>query len=128
MRILLICLITSISFAVQAQKKIEKTISLEDQNLVDIQIDFADEIKVNTWERSEVFVRATVSINGGEDNDIFELKTRTSASRVKIEMDKAIWEDKTSNNKRNCWETEIYVEVFLPKNLEISMESIFNDF
>jgi hypothetical protein len=66
-----------------AQTKIEKTIPWKSG--VQLQIDFDHpDIKIHTWDKNEVTVTGTASINRGENDDAFELLVEETPGTVKI--------------------------------------------
>lgn len=123
--IILLC----IGFTLQSfsQKHVTKTLPVKGQTLLEIDFPFADEIEIKTWEKKEVRVEVEVTINDGEDNDVFELMTSSSANMLSIEMEKENWK-KTEYRNRKCWDSEIYYVVYLPKDLELEAESISGNY
>ena len=114
--------------AVLAQKEINTTMTVENQKILDVELDFASNVKIKLSDKREVAVYASVLVNDGEDNDIFELKTRKTDTRLVVEMDKEVWDRQSRQKKRNCWNSDILVEITIPRSLEISFESISSDY
>lgn len=56
-----------------SQKRIEKTISVESGQKVEMDFKYPELINISTWDKSEIEIVALVSINQGENNDAFEL-------------------------------------------------------
>jgi hypothetical protein len=73
-------LLTGTSFA---QTKIEKSIPVQTGQKLVMNFDYP-ELKIQTWDKKEVFVKGTVSINKGENDDAFELQTQTSGGVITI--------------------------------------------
>lgn len=121
---LLICATLSVT----AQKIVEDRQPVNGQNTLKLDFPFASEIIITTWEKPEVFVEATVNINDNEDNDLFELVSRTNERRIYMEMDEQAWKTNTRRNGRNCWNTDIVIKVFLPKTMEIDAETISGNY
>ena len=67
----IILLMASISFNAIAQKTIEKHINFANKESVNLDIQITDSIRIQTWNKNEVFARASVSINKDKDNDAY---------------------------------------------------------
>ena len=75
-----------------AQKVAEDGQPVNGQRSLSLDFPFADDILIETWDKAEVYVKATVNINDNEDNDLFEIKSGASERRIYMEMDESIWE------------------------------------
>lgn len=105
-------------------KQVEEKVKVNGQDLLILDLDFADDIVISKWDKQEVLVSAEVTINDGEDNDIFSMESSTSESTVYVSMDKNMWK-KIDKKGNHCYtEAEINYHVFLPENLEVSSNSI----
>src|SRR5690349_22886412 len=69
--------------SVIAQKKIEKTIPWKANQKLTIDLDHPD-VKIHTWDKNEVSITGTASINRGENDDAFELVVEETPGLVKI--------------------------------------------
>ena len=49
-----------------------------------MQFDYPELIRVTTWDKNEISIQGSVSINGGESDDAFELVTSTSGNTISI--------------------------------------------
>lgn len=116
------------SFVVSAQKTIEDRQPVSGQEMLKLDFPFADEIRIETWDKPEVLVEATVNINDNEDNDLFEIRSNASERRIYMEMDEDIWESQSKRKRKNCWNSDIVIKVFLPKSLEIDAETISGNY
>ncbi|MBL7848447.1 MAG: hypothetical protein JNL40_13345 [Cyclobacteriaceae bacterium] len=56
-----------------AQTKLDKTIALKAGQEVRLTFDYPKLIQVSTWDKNEIAIRGTVSINDGENDDAFVL-------------------------------------------------------
>lgn len=121
----LLVLVTTVAFS---QKIVEERQPLNGQKTLKLDFPFADEIIIKTWDQQEVFVEATVDINDNEDNDLFELSSRTTERRIVMEMDNDNWESRSRKSRRKCWNSDIVIKVFLPKSLEIDAETISGNY
>jgi hypothetical protein len=67
-----------------AQTQINKSIAVSAGQNVVIHFDYPELIRVSTWDKNEVSIQGTVSINSGENDDAFELFTSSSGNTVSI--------------------------------------------
>ena len=111
-----------------AQKVVEDRQPVNGQQTLKLDFPFADDIFIETWDKQEVRVEATVNINDNEDNDLFEIRSSTSERRIYMEMDEKIWERNSRRNRKNCWRSDIVIRVYLPKSLEIDAETISGNY
>jgi len=67
-----------------AQTPINKSIAVQaGQNLV-IHFDYPELVRVSTWDKNEISIQGTVSINNGENDDAFELLTSTTGKTISV--------------------------------------------
>ena len=57
-----------------AQKTIEKHINFSGKEKLVLNIQIADSIRIHTWNKPEVFAKASVNVNDNEDNDAYLTK------------------------------------------------------
>lgn len=130
--LLFLCLSFSMAFS---QKITEKTVNMPKHNKVVFDVDFADQIIIKTWEKSEVIVKATVNINDNTDNDKFHLELEeTGQSAVftgKVDDLEKLSSEQSTNiqgvivrGEDRCVHLEIDYEIFLPENAQIYLETI----
>lgn len=123
---LLFCLSLNIS---QAQTEVKKNMPFEGQTKLRLNFPFANDIVLKTWDKNEVQVVAIVSINNGEDDDIFALKSSSNSSSIRVEMDMEFWVEQTKDKrKRNCWNSDIQYTVYFPSELSIEAETISGNY
>jgi hypothetical protein len=117
-----LCLLYSTAMA---QKIIEKHISYNQGKSIRLDIQFADSIRIIPWEKSEVYVRATVNINDNKDNDLYIWTFDDGNSEIEVT---AKLEEKqlSSRNRQDCCcnQMEVYTEVYIPENARYSVETI----
>jgi hypothetical protein len=63
---------------------LNKTIPLQSGQKIKMSFDYPELIKVTTWEKNEIQITGSVSINGGENDDAFKLDVSTDASQVEV--------------------------------------------
>jgi predicted membrane protein len=118
---LLFCFIAS---TVSAQKMIEKTFNYSDKKDVNLKLQIADSIRINTWNKNEVSVKASVSIADNRYNDEYIVEFDESKDAITVN---AKIESKRSNNWKedsNCCKTDIYWDVYVPEKAPINVETI----
>jgi hypothetical protein len=67
-----------------AQTAINKVIPVKPGQKVDMHFDYPELVKVSTWDKNEISVQGTVSINAGENDDAFELQTSSNGNLISI--------------------------------------------
>ncbi len=121
---------------IAAQKVVEQRESLSSIDKVEIDFQFADDIIIKKWDKNEVYIKATVSINNDTNNDNFELRLSENSNVLSIEslikdLDK-IGKPRTVKDletgevlEMNCHiEMDLKFEVYLPANTNIELETI----
>lgn len=72
---------------VYAQTTVNKSVAVSSGQNIIMHFDYPDLIRVSTWDKNEVSVQGTVSINGGESDDAFELYISSSGNIVTVKND-----------------------------------------
>ena len=72
----------SIAWATRAQTVVEKTMPVQKGQTVLLHFDYPELVRVTTWDKNEVSVHASVSINSGQNDDAFELSASTAGNTV----------------------------------------------
>lgn len=67
-----------------AQTPINKTIAFQSGQKITMHFDFPELIRVSTWDKNEISIQGTASINNGENDDAFILDASTSGSTISI--------------------------------------------
>jgi predicted membrane protein len=107
---------------VQAQQIIEKHMDFSEKESVALYIQIADSINIQTWNKNEVYVKASVYINENKDNEAYITSFDESGSSLSVN---AKFRDKYFNGKNNCCnKTDIYWQVFIPEKTRFSVETI----
>lgn len=73
-----------LSVTVFAQTKIEKVVPVQSGQKLALNFDYPELIKIQTWDRKEVLIKGTVSINKGENDEAFELVTQTNGNTITV--------------------------------------------
>lgn len=82
-KVILCLLLMGITQTLFAQKVIEKTYKTSKDQSVLLQFDFP-KVKINSWDKDEVYVKATININDNRQNDRFELLDQTLNGKLLI--------------------------------------------
>lgn len=81
---MLALIISAASFTNFAQTAVNKTVPLKAGQQIQLYFDYPELVKITTWEKNEISIGGTVSINGGEHDDAFELVASNNGHVVKI--------------------------------------------
>jgi len=138
-----------------AQTPVNKTIPVQAGQKVAMHFDYPELIRVSTWDKNEISVTGTVSINGGENDDAFILESSVTGSTVNLSNEirnmknlphrvtiwrdgqKVIFRDKEAFNKyqkengrtfeSQSWgvDMDIILEIKVPRNAETRIESVY---
>ena len=78
-----LAILLAASLVSNAQTSINKTFSVQSGQKLSLHFD-DPEIKLQTWDKNEVLIKGTVSINHGENDNAFELQANSSAQELNI--------------------------------------------
>jgi len=107
---------------VMGEMNIDKHISFTGKESVVMNIQIADSIAIHTWNKQEVYVKASVNINDNEDNEAYQTVFDDAGKSVHI---KAHMKDDYFRNRQNCCtKTKITWELYIPENTAFSIETI----
>jgi hypothetical protein len=130
---ILIALLCIGSLATRAQKIIEKHIPFSPKNFVSMNFQISDSIHIITWKKDEVYIRSSINVNDNQNNDDYKMVFDETGSTVnvsaKLETDNIRRSGKDSNNNNCCCccnnvRTKIFHEVYVPENVDFSVETI----
>lgn len=68
-----------------AQTEISKSYPVKPGQTVSLRFDYPELVRISTWEKNEILIQGTVSINFGENDDAFELTQSESDNLILIE-------------------------------------------
>jgi len=147
--LLLVC---SLGFA---QTPINKSYPVQAGQTLVLTFDYPELIKISTWDKNEVSITGSVSINGGEHDDAFELSSSSSGSTLSIQNKiknmkdlphrvtiyhngqkisfkskdefKKYQQEHGKNYKYTSWgvDLDIELEIKVPKNMETRVVSTY---
>lgn len=123
-----------ISLTINAQKVIEKNIHHKNQ-YIDIELKFASEIEIKTWDKSSISIKADIRMEEEKYANMFELAIDEGSSKISIgsnseKVFKKIWDDyeeKYGKMRRYFSrgdEYEFNYVVYIPKNSRFKVSSI----
>jgi hypothetical protein len=113
------------SGTIQAQQKIEKHFSFSGKENVNLKIQIADSIYVQTWDKNEVYAEASVDINDNADNAAYLTSFAETADGVTVNAE--FKKDYFKGKKDCCNKTNIWWHVFIPEKTNVTIESINAD-
>jgi len=126
MKTITILIVVWLCFApVEAQQIIEKHMDFSGKESLTLKIQIADSIDIQTWNKNEVYIKASVNINENKDNEAYLTSFDESGSSLTVN---AKFRDKYFNGKNNCCnKTDIFWQVFMPEKTKFSVETINAD-
>jgi len=142
-----------IALGCAAQTTINKTVPVTKGQTIRMKFDYPG-VKISTWDKNEIAIGGTVSINGGEHDDAFKINVRNSANTIVItneieNMDripqritiregdqKIIFKNKAewqkyqethgrSNNVNMGIDMDIKLEIKVPRNIDTDVEAVY---
>lgn len=110
------------SASIKAQQIIEKHMEFSGKASVALKIQIADSIRILTWNKNEVYVKASISINENKDNEAYVTSFYESDNKVTVD---AKFKDNYFNRKNNCCNhSDIFWLVYIPEKARFSVETI----
>lgn len=85
MRALLVFMSSLLIGVAVAQTPINKSFAVATGQSVVFKFDYPELVKITTWDKNEISITGTVSINGGENDDALEIVQSTSDKTLTIE-------------------------------------------
>ncbi len=155
MRAVACLLMTLLTGALAAQTPVNKVYSVSAGQKISLRFDYPELVRISTWDKNEISITGTISINGGENDDAFELFQSTSGNSIYIENkirnlkdlpqritvtrggERLTFKSK-ADYKKYCDETghdfnvkswgvdmDIVLEVKVPRNMETNLECVY---
>jgi hypothetical protein len=119
------CMALLCAGTIQAQQKIEKHFSFSGKENINLKIQIADSICVQTWGKNEVYAEASVNINDNADNGAYVTSFAETTDGVNVNA--KFKEDYFRGRKDCCNKSSIWWRVFIPEKTNVSVESINAD-
>lgn len=101
-KVILILAFLLISGLCFSQKIIEKNFTVGKNHNIELNFDFADNIKITTWNKNEVYCRVSVLINGGEDNNAYRLLTDKNGNALSLKSEYDDLKKLAKVHTKNC--------------------------
>ena len=150
--VITICLFTG---TLVAQTPVNKNYPVSAGQKISLRFDDPELVKISTWDKNEIAIGGSISINGGENDDAFELIQSTSGNTIFIEnkirnmkelphritivnkgekitfKSKADYQKYCEENGRNFnqrsegVDMDILLEIKVPRNIEVKLESVY---
>jgi hypothetical protein len=155
MRTSISILLTLVTGVLLAQTPVNKTYPVTAGQKISFRFDYPELVKISTWDKNEILISGSVSINQGESDDAFELLSSNSGSLIYIEnkirnlkdlpkritvtrgIEKLTFKSE-ADFKAYCKETgsdfnvkswgvdmDILLEIKVPKNIETKLECVY---
>lgn len=105
-----------------AQTKTEKHINFSGKESLELNIQIADSIDVQSWDKNEVYVTASVNINENKDNDAYLISYSESGNDVEVNAN--FRKDYFRGKDNCCNKSDIRWKVFIPEKIPFSVETI----
>ncbi|WP_422349820.1 hypothetical protein [Flagellimonas sp.] len=124
-----------IGLSLSAQKVIEKNINYNNQ-VIDLDVKFASDIEVKTWDKSTIYFKASLRTKGGKYLDLYKLDIDEGEGYIGIESNaeavfKAFhdeWEKTRPAGEHSYYHTsDMYTfnyVLYVPKNADFTVSSI----
>lgn len=71
--------------AAMAQTPVNKSYPVPANKKISLSFDYPQLVKISTWDKNEISITGSVSINGGESDNAFELEQAVTDNTVRIE-------------------------------------------
>src|SRR5204863_7835498 len=84
MKALLILLVGLFAGSLAAQTKIDKTVAAKAGQKIRMTFDYPELIRVSTWDKNEVSITRTASINNGENDEAFKLDINADGNTITV--------------------------------------------
>ncbi|HNV30783.1 MAG TPA: hypothetical protein PKJ83_16675 [Cyclobacteriaceae bacterium] len=155
MKAAVVILISLFTGALAAQTPVNKVYPVTAGQKISLRFDYPELVKISTWDKNEISITGSVSINGGENDDAFELFQSTSGNMIYIENkirnlkelphritvtnngEKITFKTKADyqkyceehgrnfNQRSEGVDMDILLEVKVPMNIEAKLESVY---
>jgi hypothetical protein len=110
---------------IHAQQKIEKHLSFSGKENISLNIQIADSINVQTWDKKEVYTEASININDNADNAAYVTSFTETSDGVTVNA--KFKEDYFKGRNDCCNKTNIWWRVFIPVKTNVTIETINAD-
>lgn len=126
MKELALILFVFAALTAQAQRNVEKEVAYKDQP-VEVDLAFASEIEMKTWNRKLIKIEATVQTEDEKYTEMYQLEINASDSKITIGSNtKEIFEAhrKANSGWNNDLEHEFNYTLFIPEGVKLELSSV----
>lgn len=123
--------ITILSLTAFSQTIVEKRLPANSGDEVSLDIQFANEVTVFTWDKREVMLSASISIEKGEKDDLYEIEAISNGNTLNFRSngEELAKNWSTIYSSEDCCHNhgthmEINIKVYMPADLDLSFNSI----
>lgn len=108
-----------------SQKVVDKKIETEGKK-TELKLDFADNIRIEAWDKEYVEFHATANIDDNQYNDFYKLSVNETSGKTEIseKIDFDGIKEKVGKKELCNFEMDIEYSVKVPKNLNFSVKTI----
>ncbi len=115
-----------IGLNVQAQRSLEKELAYRDQK-VEVDLTFASNIEVKTWNKSTIKVEASVETEDKKYTEMYDLEVRSNSSKIEIgsnakELFRA--HRKEHDKDHSDLEHQFNYTLFVPEDVKMDLSSV----
>src|SRR3954454_6813699 len=120
---ILFCLL---SCCTHAQKIIEQHLNYTPGKKITMNIQIADSIRIISWNKNEVYAKASVNINENKDNDVYTTAFDAAGNGINITAKIDDKKRKERSDSINCcnYKSDIYWDIYVPEDEDFSVETI----
>jgi hypothetical protein len=105
-----------------AQQKTEKHIDFAGKESLQLNIQIADSIEIQTWNKNEIYLKASVNINENKDNEAYLISFDETGNTVEVKAN--FKKDYFKGKVDCCCKSDIRWKVMVPEKTPFSLETI----
>jgi hypothetical protein len=83
-KIIMLVVVLAIPAKEYAQNQLNKSIPVQSGQRINMHFDYPELIRLSSWDKNEISVQGTISINGGENDDAFIFENSVSGNTINI--------------------------------------------
>jgi len=125
--IIILLILCTFSCFTHAQKIVEKHMAFAQQQSIELDIQIADSIRVITWNKNEVYAKASIDINDNKDNEVYVTEFNDKGNRIEVEAKFDDIKKVGYNDSCHCccnYKSKIYWDIYIPEQAAFSVETI----
>jgi len=134
-KLVIVVMLSFIGLTLKAQRIIEKNIDYKNQ-YIELEVKFASEIEVKTWDKQIVYFKAEISTKDDKYQDVYKLDVKKSSNSISITSEAELvfkafhdeWNKNHPNQKKRYYNTgdmyDFNYVIYVPKNARFKVSSI----